>query len=75
MQQVDISQAEDQINQLFQSALQGEETIITRDEQPILKLMPMALPKKRRQRGSAKGQILMALSFDEPLSDFEEYTT
>lgn len=74
MQQVDISQAEGQINQLFQSALQGEEIIITRDEQPILKLMPMALPKKRRQRGSAKGQILMALNFDEPLSDFEKNT-
>lgn len=73
MQQVDISKAEVQITQLFQSALQGEEIIITRNEQPILKLMPMALPRKRRQRGSAKGQILMALDFDEPLKDFEEY--
>lgn len=73
MQQVDISKAEVQITQLFQSALQGEEIIITRNEQPILKLMPMALPRKRRQHGSAKGQILMALDFDEPLKDFEEY--
>ncbi|MBT9315044.1 type II toxin-antitoxin system Phd/YefM family antitoxin [Leptothoe spongobia] len=73
MQKVDINKAEVEITQLFQSALQGEEIIITRDQQPILKLIPMALPRKRRQRGSAKGQILMDLYFDDPLNDFEEY--
>ncbi|MEM9486129.1 MAG: type II toxin-antitoxin system prevent-host-death family antitoxin [Cyanobacteria bacterium P01_F01_bin.116] len=73
MQQVDIGKAEDQITQLFQSALQGEEIIITRDEQPILKLIPMALPRKRRKRGSAKGQIFMNPAFDEPLKGFADY--
>ena len=29
--------------------------------------------KKRRQSGSAKGQILMSPDFDEPLEDFEDY--
>ncbi len=30
-------------------------------------------PPKRRQSGSAKGQIWMSPDFDEPLADFQEY--
>lgn len=74
MQQVDISVAQTQITELLQSALQGEEIIITRDNHPILKLIQVASQPKRRQRGSAKGQIWMAADFDEPLEDFKEYT-
>ena len=37
MQQVDIKDAQAQIAQLLQSALRGEEVIITHDNQPILK--------------------------------------
>ena len=29
--------------------------------------------KKRRQSGSAKGQIQMSADFDEPLDDFQNY--
>lgn len=74
MQQVDISVAQTQITELLQSALRGEEIIITRDNHPILKLIQVSSQSKRRQRGSAKGQIWMAADFDEPLEDFKEYT-
>lgn len=73
MQQVDISVAQAQISQILQSALRGEEIIITRDNHPILKLIQVSSQPKRRQRGSAKGQIWMAADFDEPLEDFKEY--
>ncbi|WP_416666668.1 type II toxin-antitoxin system Phd/YefM family antitoxin [Egbenema bharatensis] len=73
MQQVDITEAQTRINQLLQSALQGEEVIITRNNQPILKLIQILPITKRRQRGSAKGQIWMAPDFDEPIEDFKEY--
>jgi len=73
MQQVDISIAQAQISQLLQSALRGEEIIITRDNYPILRLIQFSSQPKRRQRGSAKGQIWMAADFDEPLEDFKEY--
>ena len=72
MQQIDISQVQIQLPQLFQIALQGEEIVITRNDQPILKLTQI-LPTKRRQRGSAKGQIKIAADFDAPLEDFREY--
>jgi len=74
MQQVDISVAQTQITELLQSALRGEEIIITRDNHPILKLIQVSSQPKRRQRGSARGQIWMAADFDEPLEDFKEYT-
>ncbi len=62
-----------QITQLLQYALSGEEIIITRDNQPLLKLVQFSPTPKRRKRGSAKGQIWMAPDFDEPLEDFREF--
>lgn len=73
MQQVDITEAKTQIESLFQSALNGEEVIITQNNQPILKLMQLRPTTKVRQRGSAKGQIWMSPDFDEPLEDFQDY--
>jgi prevent-host-death family protein len=73
MQQVDITEAQAQISQLLQFALRGEEVIITRDNQPVLKLIQVAPISKRRQRGTARGQIWMAPDFDAPLDDFKEY--
>ena len=73
MQQVYITEAQAQITQLLQSALSGEEIIITRDNQPLLKLVQFSPTPKRRKRGSAKGQIWMAPDFDEPLEDFREF--
>jgi len=48
--------------------------IITRNNQPILKLIQISSIAKRRQRGSAKGQIWMAPDFDEPLEGQGDYT-
>ncbi len=75
MQQIDITQAQTQLPQLMQIALQGEEIIITRNNQPILKLSQILPNAKRRQRGSAKGQIKIAPDFKAPLVDFQEYMT
>ncbi|MBD2416174.1 DUF2281 domain-containing protein [Anabaena cylindrica FACHB-243] len=72
MQQIDITQVQIQLPQLFQIALQGEEIIITRNNLPILKITQIS-PTKRRQRGSAKGQIKIAPDFDARLEEFKEY--
>jgi antitoxin (DNA-binding transcriptional repressor) of toxin-antitoxin stability system len=73
MQKVDITQAKTQIESWLKSALKGEEIIITQNNQPILKLSQFPPATKKRQRGSAKGQIWMSSDFDEPLEDFQEY--
>jgi antitoxin (DNA-binding transcriptional repressor) of toxin-antitoxin stability system len=73
MKTIDIDQAQSQISQLLQAAINGEEIIITRDNLAVLKLSPISSPPKYRHRGSAKGQIQFAPDFDEPLEDFQEY--
>lgn len=42
-----------------------------------IQIIIQALPRagKRRQSGSAKGQIWMAADFDAPLEDFQAYTS
>lgn len=71
MTQLDISQAKSKLANLLDLAIEGEEIIITRNNQPIAKISPIKKPLKR---GSAKGKVWMSEDFDEPLSDFSEYT-
>lgn len=73
MQKVDITQATTEISSWLKSALNGEEIIITQNNQPILKLSQFSPGAKKRQRGSAKGQIWISPDFDDPLEDFQEY--
>lgn len=54
--------------------LDGDEVVITQDNQPILKIVRVNQPKKRRQSGSAKGQIWMSDDFDAPLEEFRDYS-
>jgi antitoxin (DNA-binding transcriptional repressor) of toxin-antitoxin stability system len=71
---VDFRQAEKQFLELIELAASGEEIVIFKDDLPIATLSPFAKRKPRRQFGSAKGLIVMADDFDEPLEDFKEYT-
>ena len=73
MHQIDIEQVKIQWEGLFQAALNGDEVIITQNNQPVLKLVRLTSSKKRRQSGSAKGLIFIAPDFDQPLEDFGEY--
>jgi len=70
MTQLDISQAKSDFLTLLDLALQGEEIVITLDDQPVAKISPIKRPLKR---GSAKGKLWMSEDFDQPLEDFQEY--
>lgn len=73
MSQFNIAQAKSRFSELVDKALLGEEIVISRDNKPLLKLVPVA-SSIRRTPGSAKGDILyMANDFDAPLSDFADY--
>ena len=53
---------------------ENEEIIITKNAQPLYKLTRInQSTTKRRNRGSAKGLIIMSSDFDEPLPEFAEY--
>lgn len=73
MLETDINQAKTQLDALLQTALAGDDVIITKDGEPVLKLTRINQTPKRRQSGSARGQIVMAEDFDAPLDDFHEY--
>jgi prevent-host-death family protein len=73
MYQVDLEEAKKHLSDLIEAAVKGEEVIIAKDDQHIVKLVPISVTKPRPQFGSAKGLITMSDDFDEPLEDFEEY--
>jgi antitoxin (DNA-binding transcriptional repressor) of toxin-antitoxin stability system len=73
MYQIELNGAKPEITTLIEAAIRGEEVIITKDEQPIAKLVLVKTKKSSRKAGSAKGMIKMSEDFNEPLADFSEY--
>jgi antitoxin (DNA-binding transcriptional repressor) of toxin-antitoxin stability system len=73
MQQIEINEVQKHLTDLIETALGGEEIVITQDDQPVLKLVRIPMPNIRRKAGSAKGLIAMADDFDAPLEEFQEY--
>ena len=75
MQQINLIEASKHLPDLIEAAINGEEIVITKDNQPVAKLVAVPPPKKRRpaKAGSAKGLIEISEDFDEPLEDFKEY--
>ena len=73
MYRIDLDEAKERLTDLIRNALDGEEVVITQDDQPVVKLVPMTARTPRRRSGSARGLITMADDFDAPLEDFREY--
>jgi len=74
MYQVDIVEAKEKLLELIEAAMRGEEVAISKDNQPVVKLV--GIPKQakpNRKAGSAKGMVWMSDDFDEPLEEFKEY--
>ena len=72
MYEIDLKEARTQANRVLETALEGEEVVITRNDKPIVRLVPVK--GARRHSGSAKGQICISEDFDKPLEVFAEYT-
>ncbi len=75
MSQYNIAEAKAQLSELTRRALAGEEIVIARDNTPLVKLVPVQPPKRPRQPGSGKGQLLwMAPDFEAIPEGFDDYT-
>ena len=71
---VSIEEAQAHLAELVSKLVPGEEVVITRDEQPIAKLVGQRAPMRQpRQPGSAKGKLLLLEDDDSHLEDFREY--
>jgi len=76
MYQIDIAEAKKQIAELIEAAMRGEEIEISKDNQPVAKIVGIPPANKKRwpsKAGSAKGMVWMSDDFDEPLEEFKEY--
>jgi prevent-host-death family protein len=62
------------LGELIDKLQAGEEVVITRNAEPVAKLVAAEEPMAPRQPGLLKDKILyMAEDFDAPLEDFKEY--
>ena len=76
MHQVSLEDAIARLPQLVTEANNGEDIILTLNNQPVARLVglgPAPPQSVRRQAGTAKGMGYMAADFDAPIEDFKEY--
>jgi len=64
---VTVHRAKTNLSKLVARALAGEEIIIARGDTPVVRLVPVAVPKPRRVPGTLKGKIQVTDAFFEPL--------
>ena len=75
MRRVSLAEATTNLLALIEEAVNGETIFVVKDEQQAVQLVPVVLPGRRPQFGSAKGLIVMAEDFEAPVEDFREYMT
>ena len=74
MIQVNVHEAKTNLSKLIQEALNGEEVVIAKGRNPLVRLEVLPGVKPERRIGGAKGLVLeMADDFNAPLDDFAEY--
>ena len=73
MHQIELKEENLELVNLVKAAMRGEEIVIKKDEELLVKLIPEKTKKMGRKAGSAKGMITTSEDFNEPLEDFKEY--
>jgi antitoxin (DNA-binding transcriptional repressor) of toxin-antitoxin stability system len=64
---VKVHQAKTQLSKLIAAALAGEEVVIARGDEPVVRLTPIAPVKQKRVPGRYKGLFELTDAFFEPL--------
>jgi antitoxin (DNA-binding transcriptional repressor) of toxin-antitoxin stability system len=74
MSTVTLEKAQANLPEIIDKLAPGEELIITRNDQPVAKLVGQPRSaRKPRHPGSAKGKLIILAEDDEHLEDFKEY--
>jgi len=66
---VTIHTAKTTLSQLIVRAEAGEEIVLARGAQPVARIVPLDAPARKRRFGAYRGQVTVADSFFEPLSE------
>jgi antitoxin (DNA-binding transcriptional repressor) of toxin-antitoxin stability system len=70
---VSLEEAQARLTELIEHLSPGDEIIITREQQPVAKLVGSRQARKPRQPGNCKGMLTIVSDDDEHLEDFKEY--
>ncbi|HEX5098147.1 MAG TPA: type II toxin-antitoxin system Phd/YefM family antitoxin [Polyangiaceae bacterium] len=65
--EINIYAAKTQLSQLVRRVADGEEVVITRNGQPVARLVPVAQRAVTRKLGTLAGTIRIGEDFDAPL--------
>ncbi|HTW30303.1 MAG TPA: type II toxin-antitoxin system prevent-host-death family antitoxin [Candidatus Sulfotelmatobacter sp.] len=71
MKTVTIHEAKTNLSRLIAKACSGEEIVIARGPDPVVRLVPVARRKGRRKLGILKGKLVVGPEFFEPLAPEE----
>ncbi len=75
MIQTSIHEAKTHLSRYIRLALEGEEVIIAKGKQPLVRLEVLFPPGEKRRLGGGSGLIVnMPEDFDAPMDDFKEYS-
>jgi antitoxin (DNA-binding transcriptional repressor) of toxin-antitoxin stability system len=66
---VTVQEAEGHLLELIGLVEKGEEVVISHDDQPKVKLVPIVEPLQKRVFGQHRGQVWTSPDFDNPLPD------
>lgn len=66
-----IHEAKTNLSKLIEQACHGEEVVIARGPEPVVRLVPIADAKGRRQPGALRDKLRVGPEFFEPLADEE----
>lgn len=68
---VNMHHAKTSLSRLVRQALDGEEVVIARNGEPLVKLVPISKERKPRVPGRLKGKIWVSPDFDAPDPELE----
>ncbi|HKQ08233.1 MAG TPA: toxin-antitoxin (TA) system antitoxin [Blastocatellia bacterium] len=66
---VDIHDEKATLSELVSLALEGNEIILTEDDRPLARLIPISESKQFRTPGLNRGEIWTSEDFDDPLPE------
>ena len=73
MPTVTIEEAQAKLPELIEQLGLGEEIVITRNSEPVAKLVSQPAPSLQPIFGRGKGKVLIVAEDQEHLKDFEDY--
>jgi prevent-host-death family protein len=69
---VNMHEAKSSLSRLVERALAGEEVVIARNGEPLVRLVPVSKEPKRRIPGRSKGKIWISPDFEFTEAEIEE---